>query len=85
MGSWKSLLIQQIVRLRSPTNIIGIFFMVCGEMGRTPTMNWCTHILRSADDNGEKNQDQRSVSVIKAVYKIIIIPTRCLQNFAEGL
>lgn len=67
-------MIKEVVGFRNPTNIIGVLFVVGCEVGRTPAVDRCANVLGGADDDGEDDEDEAGVAVVKTVDEIIIVP-----------
>lgn len=42
-----NLFARNIVRVRNPADFVGVKFMVAGEIGRTPAVDWVANILKA--------------------------------------
>lgn len=69
---WDIVVIGKVVGVAYPTEIIRVFFMIGGEVGRNPALDWISNILFRRHNDGKNYQHAHSIAIRKSISKIVV-------------
>ena len=73
----------KVVGVAHPAVVVGVLFVVAGEVSRHPAADRLADVLLRADDDRERHQDGRRVAVMQPVREVVIVARLRLRHSAD--
>ena len=77
--------LREVVGVRDPTDLVRELLVVAREVGGTPAVDRVADVLGRADDDGEDDEKEDGVAMVKAIDEVVVVAHVHLRDLGDGV